>query len=74
MENEDDGDTRCNWRARYNQQKVSKGTGGFGNKKTSGDHPNNSIIKISQNTEKSPGNLRRLVTQTPVKDHKQALV
>ena len=37
-----------------------KGTGGFGNKGTSGDHPNYIIIKIGQNTEKSPGDLRRL--------------
>ena len=44
------------------------GTGGLGNKMTNGDYPNNSIIKIDQNTEKSPGDLKRLaVTQTPVK-------
>ena len=42
-----------------------KGTGGPGNKRTSGDHPNYSII---ENTEKSPGDLRRLaVTQTSAK-------
>ena len=36
----------------------------------SGDHPNYIIIENGQNTEKSPGDLRRLdVTQTPVKDH-----
>ena len=35
----------------------------------SGDHPNNTIIENGQNTEKSPGDLRRLaLTQTPVKD------
>ena len=35
-----------------------------------GDHPNDSIIENGQNTEKSPGDLRRLsVTQTPVKNH-----
>ena len=35
------------------------------------DHPDYSIIKISQNTEKSPGDIRRLAfTQTSVKDHK----
>ena len=40
-----------------------------------GDCPNNSTVKISQNTEKSPGDLRRLaVTQTPVKDHQLMLV
>ena len=41
----------------------------------SGDHPDYSIIKISQNTEKSPGNLRRLaVTQTLEEDHQLTLV
>ena len=35
------------------------------------DHPNHSIIKIGQNTEKSPGDVKRLaVTQTPVKKKK----
>ena len=35
-----------------------------------GDHPNYSIVENGQNTEKSPGDSRRLVvTQTPVKDH-----
>ena len=39
------------------------------------DHPDHSIFKISQNTGKSPGDLRRLVvTQTPVKDHQLVLV
>ena len=50
-------------------------TGGFGNKRTSGDHPNYSIVEFGQNTEKSPGNLRRLVvTQIPLKDHQLTLV
>ena len=35
----------------------------------------NSIIENGQNTEKSPGDLRRLaVTQTPVKDHQLMLM
>ena len=43
--------------------------------RTSGDHPNNSIIKIGQNTENSPGDLRSIdVTQTPVKDHQLTLM
>ena len=47
-----------------------KMTGGLGSKRTSEDHLNNCIIKIGQNPEMSPGDLRRLVvTQTPVKDH-----
>ena len=56
--------------ARFSHQKTDKRTGGLGNKKTSGNHPNYSIIKISQNTEESPGDARRLdVSQTPVKSH-----
>ena len=39
-------------------QRIDKGTGQLGNKRTSEDHPNNSVFKISQNTEKSPGNLQ----------------
>ena len=39
------------------------------------DHSDHSIVKISQNTEKSPEDLRRLgVIQTPMRDHKQMLV
>ena len=42
---------------------------------TSGDHPNDTIIKNGQNTEKSPGDLRRLsATQTPVEDYQLALM
>ena len=56
-------------------KRIIKGTGRLGNKRTSRDHPNYSIIENGQNTEKSPGNLRRLVvTQTPVKDHQLTLI
>ena len=52
-----------------------KRAGRLGNERTSGDHPDCSIIKIGQNTEKSPGVLRRLaVTQTPVRNHYLTLV
>ena len=38
---------------------------GLGGRSMSGDHPNYNIIEKGQNTEKSPGDLRRLaVTQT----------
>ena len=41
----------------------------------SGDHPNFYIIENGQNTEKSPGDLRRLaVSQTQVKDHQLKLM
>ena len=40
------------------------------NNGTGGDCPNYSIVEIGQNTEKSPGDVRRLdVSQTPVENH-----
>ena len=52
-----------------------KGTGGFGNKRTSGDHLNYSIVEIGKNTETSPGDLRKpAVTQTPEKNHQITLM
>ena len=75
MEHENDGDTNCNWCAQYSHQRIGKGSGRVGNKNTSRDHPNDSTVKISQNTEKSPGDLRRLaIAQTPVKDYQLMLV
>ena len=48
--------------------RIVKEPGGFGIWRTSEDHPNDSNIENGQNTEKSPGDLRRLVvTQAPVK-------
>ena len=51
MEHESDGDTNYYWRARYSHQQIGTGTIGVGNKRTSGDYPNYSIIKIGQNSE-----------------------
>ena len=52
-----------------------KGTGGLEDRRTSGGHPNYNIIEKTQNTEKSPGDLKRLATtQTQVKDHKLKLM
>ena len=54
-------------------QRVIKRTGGHADWSTSGtnyDHTNYSTIENGQNTEKSPGDLRRLsVTQDPGKHH-----
>ena len=67
MENEGDGGTNSNWSTWNIPQRIGTKTGRLGNKQTSRDHLFYSIIKISQNTEKSPGDFRRLaVTQTPV--------
>ena len=52
-----------------------KGSEKFEKKRTSGDHPNKSIIENSQNTEKSPVDLRRFAdTHIPVKDHQLKLI
>ena len=54
---------------------ITKETGGFGSWRTSEDHPNNYIIENGQNTEKSPGDLRRLaVSQTPMKNYQLTLM
>ena len=46
-----------------------------GNKMTNRDHPHYSIVEISQNTEESPGALRRLaITQTLVRTHQLTLM
>ena len=75
MEHEGDSDTNYDWCARNNPQRLDKGTGRRRNQRTSEDHPDDCIIKFSQNTEKSPGDLRRLaVTQTPVKDHQLKII
>ena len=75
MTHESDGDTNSKWRVRYSHQRFGTRTGGLGNCRTNGDHPNYSIVEIGQNTKKSPGDLRRLaVTQTPVENHQLTLV
>ena len=47
MEHESGDDTKCNWFAWYSHQRIDAGTGGLGNKRTRGDHPNYSIVDIS---------------------------
>ena len=54
---------------------LGKKTSGIGIQRKNRDHPDYCIGKIGQNTEESPGDLRRLaITQTPVKDHQLMLV
>ena len=71
VEHENDGDTNCYWCSWNVHQRIDTGIRGLGNKETSGAHPDYNIIKIDQNTEESPGNMRRLsITQNPVKNHR----
>ena len=66
MEHEENSDTKCNWCNRNNYQRLGKGPGKLRYQITSGDHPDYSLIKISEST-KFPGDLGRLaITQTPV--------
>ena len=75
MEHESDGDTNCNQYTLCSHQKIVTRNGGIGNKSTIGEHSNYSIIKNSQNTEKSPEDLRRLgLTQTLAEKHQLTLV
>ena len=68
MKYEDDGDTNCNCCTRNDLQRLGERAERVGNRWTSREHPNYSIVKIAQNTEKCPGNLRWfVVAQTPVK-------
>ena len=75
MEHEGDGDTNCNQSIWDNPQWIGKGTGKLEDMRTSGDYPDDSIIKIGQNIEKTSRDLRRLApTQTLVKDHELTVV
>ena len=60
MEHEGDADTIYSWCALHGYPRLVKGTGKGGNRETSRNHPDYSIAKIGKNTEKSPGDLRRL--------------
>ena len=72
---ESDSDTNCNWCTWNNPQRISKENGRLGNKRTNRTHLEYSIIIIGQNTEKSPGDLKRLaVAQTPVRNYQLTLV
>ena len=74
-EQEGDGDTNRSWCTWNGGKSLRRMTGGIGNRRKDRYHPDFSIIEIGQNTERSPGDPRRLaVTQIPVKDHQITLV
>ena len=56
-------------------QKFWKGKERVENRSTNRDNLHHRIVEIDQNTEKSPGDLKRLgITQTVVKNHQLTLV
>ena len=66
INHDSDSNTDYNWCTWNGRQRLGKGTGKSGNRRTCRDHPNYSITKIGQNNEKSSRDVRRLlVTQTP---------
>ena len=73
MEHKGDGGTNCSLTCCH--EIFGTGTEGLGNKRTSVDHPNYSMVEIGQNTKKSPRELRRLaVTESLVENHRLTLV
>ena len=75
VEHKSDGYTNCNWSSWNRHQRINIWTGGLGNKRASGNHPNNNIIEIGKNIKESPGELNRLaVTQTTVRNHRLTLM
>ena len=68
---ESDGDANCNQCTRDSHQRIGKGTGGRGNRKISGNHPNYCIVEIGKNTKESPGDLRRLAVTQARKEKNQ---
>ena len=75
MEHEGDDRTNRDWCFWHSNKRIIKGPGGLGSRRTSRDHPNDSIIENGQNTEKILGDLRGLaVTQTPVTNYQLTLM
>ena len=67
MEFASDGNTSYNWCICYSHHNIGTRIRELGNKRTTEDHLNYNIVEIGQNTEKSPGDLRRLtIIPTPV--------
>ena len=68
MKSEDDVDNQC---SRSDPQRFEKQTEGTGNHRKNRDHI---IIKISQDAQESPGDLKIFAgTQTSVKNHQSEL-
>ena len=59
MDHEGDGDNNCNWTARNNLHRIGKWIERLG---TKGDLPDCRIMKIGQNTGKSPGEFEDLLS------------
>ena len=70
VKHESDDYSNGNWCSWYSYQTIGTGTG---NKRTSRNHLNYSVVKTGQNTEKSPEELMKLAV-TPQIDHQLTLM
>ena len=66
VEHKRNSDTNSNWCTWNGPERFGKGAGSVENRKTSRDHPNYDRVNTGQNTEKSPGDLRRLAATKTV--------
>ena len=72
VKHDGDGDTNYSWN---NPHRLERKTGAIGKQRKNRDYKDLSITEIGENTEKSPGDMRRLiVTQTLVKVHLLTMV
>ena len=75
VENDGQRNTNLGRCIRNSHQEVGEETGVIGNQRENRNHLNYSMAEISENTQKSPGDLIRLaVTQSPVKNYQLTLV
>ena len=75
MEYEGDSDTNCGWCTWNSPLWLGKNIVITGNQRNNQENPDHSIIKIDLNTQKNPGDLRRLAgTRTPVKNQQPVQV
>ena len=63
VQHEGNDDTNCRWCSWNDTKRLGEGTGGNGNQWNNRDHPEYSIVEISQNTQKSHGDLLLLRLQ-----------
>ena len=75
MEYEGYSGTNFRWFTWKNPQRINKGTWRLRNQWASRDLADDGMIKIGQNTKKSPGDLKKLaITQIPVRNRDLTLV
>ena len=70
-----DCDTNRKRGSQYNHLRINAGAGALAMKGTSGDHSNDNIVDIGQNSKKCDGYLRQLAgTQTPLNNPQLTLM